>query len=79
MIRIMPNTNSQRNDTGGGYARFLTTGFTLLAIIGGPTVLGFFVDRVTGTLPLFLLIGLVVGFVASLVYVYRALKSLDGR
>ena len=79
MIRMMPDTNSQRNGAGGGYARFLTTGFTLLAIIGGLTVLGFFVDRVLGTLPLFLLIGLVLGFVASLVYVYRALKSLDGR
>jgi len=78
MIRMMPDTNSQRNDAGGGYARFLTTGFALLAIIGGPTVLGFFADRLFGTLPLFLLAGLVIGFVASLVYVYRALKSLDG-
>jgi ATP synthase protein I len=75
----MPNTNSQGNDAGGGYARFLTLGFTLLAIIGGLTVVGFFVDRWLGTLPLFLLVGLVVGFVAGLVYVYRALKSLEGR
>ena len=79
MILSMPNTNSQRNDAGGGYARFLTLGFTLLAIIGGLTVVGFFVDRWLGTLPLFLLVGLVVGFVAGLVYVYRALKSLEGR
>ena len=75
---MMPNINSQRNDTGGGYARFLGTGFTLLAIIGGLTVLGYFADRLFGTLPLFLLVGLVFGFVASLFYVYRALKSLDG-
>jgi ATP synthase protein I len=78
MIRVMPNTDSQRNDTAGGYARFLTTGFTLLAIIGGLTVMGFFADKLLGTLPLFLLVGLVLGFVASLVYVYRALKSLGG-
>jgi F0F1-type ATP synthase assembly protein I len=78
MIRVMPNINSQRNDTGGGYARFLNTGFTLLAIIGGLTVLGYFADRLFGTLPLFLLVGLVFGFVASLFYVYRVLKSLDG-
>jgi ATP synthase protein I len=77
MIRVMPNTNSQRNDAGGGYTRFLTTGFALLAIIGGLTALGFFADRLFGTLPLFLLVGLVLGFVASLFYVYRALKSLD--
>jgi ATP synthase protein I len=78
MIGVMPDTNSQRNDAGGGYARFLTLGFTLIAIIGGLTTLGFFVDRLLGTLPLFLLVGLVIGFVASLIYVYRALKSLGG-
>jgi ATP synthase protein I len=78
MIGMMPDTNSQRNDAGGGYARFLTLGFTLIAIIGGLTALGFFVDRLLGTLPLFLLVGLVIGFVASLIYVYRALKSLGG-
>jgi F0F1-type ATP synthase assembly protein I len=74
----MPDTDSQRNDAGGGYARFLTLGFTLIAIIGGLTAAGFFVDRLLGTLPLFLLVGLVTGFIASLYYVYRALKSLDG-
>ena len=78
MIRVMPDINSQRNDAGGGYARFLTLGFTLIAIIGGLTALGFFADRLLGTLPLFLLVGLVLGFVASLIYVYRALKSLGG-
>jgi ATP synthase protein I len=42
-------------------------------------VVGFFVDRWLGTLPLFLLVGLVLGFVAGLFYVYRALQSLDDR
>jgi ATP synthase protein I len=79
MILAMPNTNSQRNDSGGGYARFLSLGFTLLAIIGGPTVVGYFVDGWLGTLPLFLLVGLVLGFAASLLYVYRAIKNLEGR
>lgn len=78
MMGPMPDTNSQRNDAGGGYARFLTTGFTLLAIIGGLTVLGYFADRLFGTLPLFLLVGLVLGFVGGLFYLYRALGSLDG-
>jgi ATP synthase protein I len=77
MILSMPDTNSQRNAEGGGYARFLSLGFALLAIIGGPTVVGFFVDRWLGTLPLFMLVGLVLGFVASLFYVYRAIKNLD--
>lgn len=73
----MPNTNSQRNDAGGGYARFLSLGFTFIVIIGGLTAAGFFVDRWLGTLPLFLLAGLVLGFVAGLIYIYRALESLD--
>jgi ATP synthase protein I len=77
MISLMPNTNSQRNDVGGGYARFLSLGFTLIVIIGGLTAAGFFVDRWLGTLPLFLLAGLVLGFVAGLIYIYRALESLD--
>jgi ATP synthase protein I len=77
MTRVMPDTDSQRNNAGGGYARFLSLGFTLIAIIGGLTAVGFFVDGLLGTLPLFLLVGLFVGFVASLFYVYRALKSLD--
>lgn len=75
----MPDTNSQRNEAGGGYARFLSLGFALLAIIGGPTVVGFFVDRWLGTLPLFMLVGLVLGFVASLFYVYRAIRNLNDR
>jgi ATP synthase protein I len=79
MILSMPNTNSQRNDEGGGYARFLSLGFTLIVIIGGLTAVGLLVDRWLGTLPLFLLVGLVVGFVAGLYYVYRAIKSLEGR
>ena len=49
----------------------------MLAIIGALTASGFFVDRLLGTLPLFLLAGLVVGFVASLFYVHRALKRLE--
>jgi ATP synthase protein I len=79
MILSMPNTNSQRNDAGGGYARFLSLGFTLIVIIGGLTAVGLLVDRWLGTLPLFLLVGLVFGFVASLFYVYRAIKNLDDR
>ena len=77
MILSMPNTNSQRNDGGGGYARFISLGFTLIVIIGGLTAVGFFVDSWLGTLPLFMLVGLVLGFVASLFYVYRAIKNLD--
>ncbi len=77
MINAMPGTDSHEDNAGGGYVRFLGLGFTLIAIIGALTAAGFFVDRLLGTLPLFLLVGLVVGFVAGLFYVYGALKRLD--
>src|ERR671933_100030 len=54
----MPDTRSQRNDADGNYARFVGLGITLILIFGLPTVVGFFVDSVAGTLPPFLLVGL---------------------
>jgi ATP synthase protein I len=74
----MPDTRSQRNDARGNYARFVGLGFTLILIFGLPTVVGYFLDRLAGTLPLFLLIGLAAGFVGGMFYVYRALQKLDG-
>ncbi len=74
----MPDTRSQRNDARGNYARFVGLGFTLILIFGLPTVVGFFLDRLAGTLPLFLLLGLAGGFVGGMFYVYRVLQKLDG-
>jgi ATP synthase protein I len=75
---VMPDARSQRNDASGNYARFVGLGVTLMLIFGLPTVVGYFVDRLAGTLPLFLLIGLAAGFVGGMYYVYRALKKLGG-
>ena len=74
----MTDNNSRRNGSGGDAARFLSLGFTLALILGAPIIVGFVLDRLVGTLPLFLLAGVAVGFVGSLFYVYRALKSLGG-
>ncbi len=74
----MADRDARRNGRGGNAARFLGIGFTLGLILGAPVLLGFVLDRVVGTLPLFLLLGLVMGFVGSLYYVYRAIKSLGG-
>jgi ATP synthase protein I len=74
----MPDTRSQRNDASGGYARYVGLGVTLLLIFALPTVVGYFLDRLAGTLPLFLLIGLGAGFVGGMFYVYRALQKLGG-
>ena len=78
MMRVMPDTRPQRNDASSNYARFAGLGITLLLIFGLPTVVGFFVDRLAGTLPLFLLGGLAVGFIGGMYYVYRALQKLGG-
>ncbi len=74
----MTDTNSRRNRNGGSPARLLGLGFTLGIIAGAPIVVGFLLDRIVGTLPLFLLVGVATGFAASLYYVYRALKNLGG-
>jgi ATP synthase protein I len=75
---VMPDTRSQRNDASGNYARFAGLGITLLLIFCLPTVVGYFLDRLAGTLPLFLLIGLSLGFAAGMFYVYRTLQKLGG-
>lgn len=74
----MADSNSRGDGGRGNAARFLGIGFTLAIILGAPVLVGFVLDRLVGTLPLFLLVGVAVGFVASLLYVYRALKSLGG-
>jgi ATP synthase protein I len=78
MISVMPNTDSHRNDGDGNYARLFGVGFAFIVIIGVLTALGYFVDRILGTLPLFLIVGLGLGFAGALYNVYRALKTLGG-
>ncbi len=73
---MMPDTDSHENNAGGNGARFLGLGFGFILILGALATGGFFVDRLLGTLPLFLLAGLGVGFAGALYYVYLALKKL---
>lgn len=72
----MTNTDSDKN--GPGYARFFSLGFTFVFTIGALTAAGYFLDRLLGTLPLFLLAGLVLGFAGSLYRVYVVLKRISG-
>jgi ATP synthase protein I len=74
----MPGANFHGRNVGNSYARFLYLGFTFILILGILTTLGFFVDRLFGTLPLFLLVGLGIGFAAGLYYVFRSLGDLGG-
>ena len=76
---MMPDTNSHRDNASSNYARLLGVGFAFILILGVLATAGFFVDRLLGTLPLFLLVGLGMGFAAGLYYLYLALKRLgDG-
>lgn len=47
-------------------------------VIGLFIVGGYVVDRVFGTLPLFLLLGMVVGFAVALFYLFTRLKDVNG-
>jgi ATP synthase protein I len=46
-----------------------------IAVFAG---IGFFADNLFGTLPLFLLVGIVIGFAGWLYYLYRAFEKLGG-
>ena len=78
MIPAMPNTDSPRDRSGGNYARFFHVGFAFMLIIAVFTGGGYLLDWLVGTLPLFLLLGMLVGFGASLYYLFQALKQVGG-
>jgi ATP synthase protein I len=72
----MPDTRSQRNQASGEYARFVGIGFTFMIIIAVFTGGGYLLDRLFGTLPLLLLVGLLVGFGAALTYLFVSLSRV---
>ncbi len=74
----MPNTDSQGNNSDQNYARFFHIGFAFMFIIAVFTVGGYGLDWLAGTLPLFLLLGMLVGFGAALYYLFTALKQVGG-
>lgn len=67
-----------RSDGKDGYARLIGVGFSFLVIVALFSVGGFLADRLLGTLPLFMLLGLVAGFALGLVYIYFAIEKTDG-
>jgi ATP synthase protein I len=72
----MPDTRPQRNQASGDYARFVGIGFTFMIIIAAITAGGYLLDRLFGTLPLLLLVGLLVGFGAALTYLFVSLSRV---
>ena len=77
MIRPMADTCPwRRSTTGSDYGRYLIIGTVFLVILCVFGVIGFFVDSLLRTLPLFLLVGLMIGFAGGLYYLYRAIDEL---
>ena len=74
----MPDTRSQRSRASDNYARYIGVGFTFVFIVVVPAAVGFFVDKGFGTLPLFLLLGVGLGFAGALYYVYREMNKVGG-
>jgi F0F1-type ATP synthase assembly protein I len=72
----MAKIDSQHDNQSGSYARFFHVGFAFVFIIGAFTVGGYVLDRLLGTLPLLLLLGMVVGFGGALYYLYVTLKRI---
>lgn len=74
----MTYTRFGEGGMGSDYTRYIGVGVAILLIIGGLATGGYLLDSLLGTLPLFLLLGVAVGFIAALAYVYVQLKNLDG-
>lgn len=73
----MVDSNSRNGGAGAEYARYMGLGFAFVGAILGLATAGFFVDRLLGTPPLFMLLGIVAGFVGGIYYAYSSLKGLD--
>ncbi|ABG04607.1 hypothetical protein Rxyl_1646 [Rubrobacter xylanophilus DSM 9941] len=72
----MADPDSRRDGAGGNAARFFGVGFTFISTVGVLAGVGYLLDRAAGTVPLFLLVGLGLGFAGGLYYVYLALKRM---
>ncbi len=74
----MRNTDTNGKKAVGSYTRLFGLGFAFLMIMVVLVMVGLLVDGWLGTLPLFLLVGVALGFAAGLYYMYQSLKSLGG-
>lgn len=72
----MPDTDSNGNNFDGSYTRFVGLGFAFVLVIGLFVAAGYGLDILFGTLPLFLLLGMVVGLGAALYYLFVRLKDV---
>jgi F0F1-type ATP synthase assembly protein I len=75
----MVNPQPPPHNRGQMYAQAAGIGFTFVFIFAAFGIGGFILDDVLGTLPLFLFVGLGVGFFGGMYLVYLTLKKLGRR
>ena len=78
IVKVMRNTDTNGKKAVGSYTRLFGLGFAFLMIMVVLVMVGLLVDGWLGTLPLFLLVGVALGFAGGLYYIYQSLKSLGG-
>jgi len=70
---------SDQSDLWEHVAIFSGLGFVLFGCIGGGCLLGWFLDRWLGTLPIFMLIGSGLGLAGGVVELLQILKRVEKR
>jgi hypothetical protein len=75
---LVISTEVRGRNLNGSYTRFAGLGFTFMILIGAFTLGGYGLDRLLGTVPLFVLLGMVVGFAGALYYLFVKMKELGG-
>ncbi len=68
-----------RGPSGSDYGRYAGLGIQFAAAIGLLTWLGWYADEKLGTSPLFLIVGLLLGFVGGTFSIIRAIPPVGGR
>lgn len=74
----MVGSDPDGRNAGSDYVRYAGLGFTFFFIIGIIVLGGYGLDRLLGTLPLFVLLGIVLGFVGALGFLYLQLFRSGG-
>ncbi len=71
----MAEGNSRKKASKTSPARLAGMGVVFMLFLGVLSVAGYFLDQALGTLPLFVFLGLGLGFAGGLYYLYLELKK----
>ena len=74
----MSYTSFREGGMGSDYGRSIGVGVAIIFIIVALAGIGYALDSLLDTLPLFLLLGIAGGFAAALYYIYLQVKKMGG-